>query len=71
MLVAIALDANNHLNPVAFVVEDSKNNNSWMYIMLKLREGIREVENLVFVSDRHISIAHALSIIFLKAHHGA
>ena len=65
------LDANNQLYPIAFTVVDSKNNNSWMYFMLKLRDTIREVENLVFVSDRHISIAHALSIIFPESHHKA
>ena len=50
---------------------DSENNNTWMYFKLKLRETIREIENLVFVYDRHISIAHALSTVFLEAHHGA
>ena len=69
MLVGIALDANNYLYLVAFAVVDSRNNNSWMYFMLKLREAIREVENLMFIYDRHINIAHTLSTIFLKAHH--
>ena len=71
MLVAIALDANNHLYHVAFAMVDSENNNTWMYFMLKLREAIKEVENLMFVSDQHISIAHTLSIVFPKARHGA
>ena len=51
MLVAITLDANNQLYHVAFVVVDSKNNKSWMYFMLILREAIIEVENLVFISN--------------------
>ena len=51
MLVAIALDANNHAYLVAFAIVNSKNNNSWMYFMLKLREIIGEVKNLVFVYD--------------------
>ena len=71
MLIAIALDANNQLYPVTFAVVDSENNNSLMYFMLKLREAIGEVENLVFVSNRHISIANALSTVFPEAHHGA
>ena len=71
MLVAIALDANDQLYPVAFAMVDSKNNNAWMYFMLKLKEAIEEVENLVFIFDRHISIAHALSRVFLKGHHRA
>ena len=71
MLVTIALDANNHLYLIAFAMVDSKDNKSWMYFMLKLREAIREVENLVFVSDQHISITHALSTVFPEAHHRA
>ena len=39
--------------------------------MFKWKEAIGEVENLVFVSDRHISIAHVLSTVFPEAHHGA
>ena len=64
MLVAIVSDANNHLYPVAFAVVDSENNNVWMCFMLKLKEAIGKVENLVFVYDRNISIAHSLFIVF-------
>ena len=39
--------------------------------MLKLKEAIGGVKNLVFISYRHISIANALSTDFLEAHHGA
>ena len=38
--------------------------------MLKLREAIEKVENLVFVADLHMSIAHALSIVFPETHQG-
>ena len=51
MLIVIAVDVNNQLYHVAFVLVDSKNNNLWMYFMLKLREAIEEAENLVFVYD--------------------
>lgn len=71
LLVAIALDANEQLYPVAFGVVDSENNNSWTYFMVKLRQAIGIVPNLVFVSDRHPSIANALSVVFPEAHHGA
>ena len=39
--------------------------------MLKLREAIGLVDNLVFVSTRHKCIAYALFMLFLEAHHGA
>ncbi|XP_062088746.1 uncharacterized protein LOC133795306 [Humulus lupulus] len=51
-LTRIALDANNHLYPVAFGIVDSENHDSWKYFMSKLKEAIREVEDLAFVSDR-------------------
>ncbi|XP_062119216.1 uncharacterized protein LOC133832964 [Humulus lupulus] len=52
MLCAVALDANNHLYPVAFGIVDSENHDSWKYFMSKLKEAIGEVEDLAFVSDR-------------------
>ena len=71
MSVAITLDVNNHLYPVAFVVVDGENNNVWMYFTLKLRDTIEDVANLVFVSNGHKSIPNALSTIFPEARHGA
>ncbi|XP_062118315.1 uncharacterized protein LOC133831929 [Humulus lupulus] len=71
MLCAVALDANNHLYPVAFGIVDSENHDSWKYSMSKLKEAIGEVEDLAFVSDRHASITHALETIFPDAYHGA
>ncbi|XP_062112671.1 uncharacterized protein LOC133823840 [Humulus lupulus] len=71
MLCAVALDANNHLYPVAFGIVDSENHDSWKYVMSKLKEAIGEVEDLAFVSDKHASITHALETIFPDAYHGA
>jgi hypothetical protein len=71
MLCAVALDANNHLFPVAFAIVDSENNMSWTYFLGKLKESLGKIENLVFVSDRHQSIATALEAVFPEAHHGA
>ncbi|XP_047335801.1 uncharacterized protein LOC124939366 [Impatiens glandulifera] len=71
LLVAIALDANEQLYPVAFGVVDLENNNSWTYFMQQLRLTIGSVPNLIFISDRHPSIANALSAVFPKAHHSA
>ena len=71
MLCAMAQDANAQLYPVAISVVDSENNDSWMYFMVRLKEAIGVVENLVFVSDRHTSIANALVVVFPEVHHGA
>ena len=39
--------------------------------MVRLKEAIGVVDNLVFISDRHASIANALAVVFPEAHHGA
>ncbi|XP_060960983.1 uncharacterized protein LOC133031490 [Cannabis sativa] len=71
ILVAVAYDANNQLFPIAFAIVDSENHDSWKYFLQKLKEAIGEVENLVFVSDRHQSIEHAVEVIFPEACHCA
>ncbi|XP_060960604.1 uncharacterized protein LOC115710825 [Cannabis sativa] len=71
MLVAVAYDANNQLFLIAFAIVDSENHDSWKYFLQKLKEAIGEVENLVFVSDRHQSIEHAVEVIFPEACHCA
>ncbi|KAM6556547.1 hypothetical protein CsatB_003566 [Cannabis sativa] len=71
MLVAVAYDANNQLFSIAFAIVDSENHDSWKYFLKKLKEAIGEVENLVFVSDRHQSIEHAVKVIFPEACHCA
>ncbi|XP_062112586.1 uncharacterized protein LOC133823751 [Humulus lupulus] len=64
MLLAVAYSANNQLFLMAFAIVDSENHDSWKYFLQKLREAIGEVENLVFVSDRHQSIEHAFEVVF-------
>ena len=71
MLCAVALDANNHIYPIAFAIVDSENHASWKYFMMKLKEAIGVVDNLSFVSDRHASIIHALELVFPDAYHSA
>ncbi|XP_062081583.1 uncharacterized protein LOC133788119 [Humulus lupulus] len=68
LLCAMGQDANKQIYPIAFSVVDSENNDSWLYFLLRLKEAIGEVENLVFVSDRHTSIASALTKFFPDSH---
>ncbi|XP_062103123.1 uncharacterized protein LOC133814142 [Humulus lupulus] len=71
LLCTMGQDANKQIYPIAFSVIDTENNDSWLYFLLRLKGAIGEVENLVFVSDRHTSIASALTKNFPEAHHGA
>nr|XP_028964814.1 PKS-NRPS hybrid synthetase CHGG_01239-like [Malus domestica] len=71
LFVATCMDGNKQIYPLAFGVGDSENDASWNWFLTKLRGAIGEVDDLVFISDRHESIRKALSTIFPNAHHGA
>ncbi|XP_062105134.1 uncharacterized protein LOC133816842 [Humulus lupulus] len=71
LLCPMGQDANKQIYTIAFSVVELENNESWLYFIVSLEEAIGEVDNLVFVFDRHTSIASALSRVFLEAHHGA
>ncbi|RYE18377.1 MAG: hypothetical protein EOP45_14235 [Sphingobacteriaceae bacterium] len=58
--------------PLAFGVVDSECHASWIWFLRKLREAIGEdVEELVFISDRHVSIIHGVEVVFPGIPHGA
>ncbi|KAL9672150.1 hypothetical protein QQ045_028398 [Rhodiola kirilowii] len=60
LLVAIGLDANNHILPLAFALVESENNSSWKWFMSCIREGVTQREGLCVVSDRHPGILAAM-----------
>ncbi|KAL9666322.1 hypothetical protein QQ045_000650 [Rhodiola kirilowii] len=60
LLVAIGLDANNHILPLAFALVESENNSSWMWFMSCIREGVTQREGLCVVSDMHNGILAAM-----------
>ncbi|XP_024042932.1 uncharacterized protein LOC112099718 [Citrus clementina] len=70
MFIATCKDGNNQIYPLAFGVGDSENDASWLWFFTKLRESIGEVENLVFISDRHPSIKKSVSTVFPNATYG-
>ncbi|KAL6181693.1 hypothetical protein ACLB2K_048342 [Fragaria x ananassa] len=71
ILVVACQDGENQIYPLAFGVVDSENDASWSWFLTKLKGAIGNVENLVFISDRHGSIAKAVDCVFPEAHHGA
>ncbi|KAL9681601.1 hypothetical protein QQ045_013386 [Rhodiola kirilowii] len=60
LLVAVGLDANNHLFPVCFAVVESKSNSSWKWFMSCIREGVTQRKGLCIISDRHKGILAAM-----------
>ncbi|CAM8896524.1 unnamed protein product [Rhodiola kirilowii] len=60
LLIAIGLDANNHILPLAFALVERENNSSWKWFMSCIREGVTQREGLCVVSDRHARIMTAM-----------
>ena len=70
LLLAAALDGDNHIFPLAIAIVDSENDNSWEWFFMRLKDAIGEREVLVIVSDRKSSIPKAIGIVFPSAVHG-
>ncbi|KAI9192247.1 hypothetical protein LWI28_019996 [Acer negundo] len=69
MFVATAQDGNEQVYPVAFGYGDSENNLSWKWFLECLRGALGNIDDLVFISDRHPSIEAGISKVFPYATH--
>lgn len=67
LLIASVMDGNNHIFPIGYAIVDSENDLSWEWFFLKLKEAIGVRESMVVISDRHKSIAKAVSSVFPEA----
>lgn len=64
LLIASSQDGNNQIFPLAYAIVDSENDASWTWFFQNLRTCFGERENLVIVSDRHLSIPKGVSRVF-------
>ncbi|XP_062088924.1 protein FAR1-RELATED SEQUENCE 5-like [Humulus lupulus] len=69
LFMACAMDANNHIFPIGFGIGDSENDSSWTWFFQRLRGALGSRDNLVIVSDRHMSIENAISTVYPDAEH--
>ncbi|KAJ9556381.1 hypothetical protein OSB04_010995 [Centaurea solstitialis] len=69
MFLAVAMDGNNQVVPIAIGVAKSESGEHWTWFLSMLRQCIGEMEGLVFVSDRAASIHLAINTVFPNAHH--
>ncbi|GKD28048.1 transposase, MuDR, MULE transposase domain protein [Tanacetum coccineum] len=69
-LMAVGMDGNNQIIPIATGVSQGKTGESWTWFMRKLKECIGEVPNLTIISDRHYAITLACNTIFPNSFHG-
>ncbi|KFK40955.1 hypothetical protein AALP_AA2G066100 [Arabis alpina] len=71
MLTASAQDGNYQIFPLAYAIVDSENDKSWEWFFSCLSKVISDSRDLVFISDRHISIYSGLQKVYPLAGHGA
>ncbi|GJW95814.1 transmembrane 9 superfamily member 11-like protein [Tanacetum coccineum] len=71
MYLAVAMDGNNQILPLAYGVGKSETFRSWDWFLRKLKECITgKQDNLTIISDGAVSIASAIKNVFPNAFHG-
>ncbi|GKC52565.1 transposase, MuDR, MULE transposase domain protein [Tanacetum coccineum] len=68
-LVAVAMDGNNQIMPIAFGICKGETGPCWSWWMSVLKECIGDNPNLIFISDRHAAISLAVENEFPLAFH--
>ncbi|XP_024015304.1 protein FAR1-RELATED SEQUENCE 3-like [Eutrema salsugineum] len=70
LIVATAQDPDHHHHPIAFGVVDGEKEASWMWFMSKLRSVVPDVPELVFLSDRNVSLLKSIREVFPLSQNG-
>ncbi|TYK18905.1 MuDRA-like transposase [Cucumis melo var. makuwa] len=70
LIVAVCLDGNNSIYPLAFGVVDRETDDSIQWFLEKLKGAIGEVSNLGFVTDRKTCFSKDISSVFPSPFHG-
>ncbi|KAL0729847.1 hypothetical protein Bca4012_025940 [Brassica carinata] len=69
LLSASAQDGNFQIFSLAFAVVNSKNDDAWEWFFQRLQTFVVDTPGLVFISDRHASIATGLRKVYNHAQH--
>ncbi|KAK2655518.1 hypothetical protein Ddye_008570 [Dipteronia dyeriana] len=69
--MAVCMDGNDQIFPLAFGVGDSETNKAWEWFLTRLHRAIGEVDDLVIVSDWKNSIITGVEKVFAKSFNGA
>lgn len=70
LYTACEMDGNKQIFPLAYDIGPSKSNEVWIYFFEKLKDAIGELEQQVFVSNRHADIINGLKTVFSNCDHG-
>ncbi|GJR80452.1 mutator type transposase [Tanacetum coccineum] len=71
ILIAVGVDANNGIYPVAYAIVEAESKASWYWFLNLLREdlGIEANFNYTFISDRQKGLTQAIASVFPSAEH--
>ena len=69
LLTVCGMDANEKIFPLAFAVVESKNIGPWEWFLTKVKNVIRDEEDMVVISDRHEGILHGVKEVYPNAEH--
>ncbi|XP_050936236.1 uncharacterized protein LOC127144368 [Cucumis melo] len=67
LLTASTIDGNNQIFPLAFSIVDSENDASWRWFFENIKNSLGDREDLVVISDRHLSIPKSVHNVFPNA----
>ncbi|KAL6494483.1 hypothetical protein OROGR_031283 [Orobanche gracilis] len=70
MFVAATKDANEQIFPLAFGLGAKECDESWIWFLEQCRRTFGSPENLLIVSDQHVSIKNALDVVYPGTPHG-
>ncbi|KAK3199142.1 hypothetical protein Dsin_022557 [Dipteronia sinensis] len=71
LFVAVCMDGNDQIFPLAFDVGDSETNEAWEWFLTRLHKSVSEVDDLVIFFDRKGSITTGVEKVFPNSFHGA
>ncbi|KAK3229140.1 hypothetical protein Dsin_001021 [Dipteronia sinensis] len=71
LFVAVCIDGNDQIFPLAFGIGDSETNEAWEWFLTRLHKAVGEVDDLVIVSDRKGSIITGVDKVFPNSFHSA
>jgi hypothetical protein len=64
LLVAIAAVANNHFLPIAYVLVEGENRDSWLWFLSYLKSGVvKQRPDVCIISDRNSGLLNMLNTI--------
>ncbi|KAK1562202.1 hypothetical protein Q3G72_008025 [Acer saccharum] len=70
LFVAICLDANNQVFPLAYGFGDVEDELSWTWFLNELQKAIGSPEDCMIISDRHLGIKAAMEKVYPDVPHG-